>query len=280
MVFVKKSGARRSKPRMRFENRRALLLEIFDSLHSIFGPQYWWPIGGKYLGGPQDSQEGSQQALPGAAAGSGGIGGATAPHGPPDSNAAFEVMVGAILTQNAAWTNVEKALDNLRSADCLTPETLNRVSTKRLAHLLRPSGYFNMKARRLKNFVSFLYHEYRGDVRRMLKEDPALLRQKLLSVKGIGPETADSILLYAGGFPWFVVDAYTRRIFSRHGLVTDTVNYDDLQDFFMRDLPRDTKLYNEYHALFVKLGKEICRQKPLCEQCPLLEVLGEPVFIA
>jgi endonuclease-3 related protein len=114
----------------------------------------------------------------------------------------------------------------------------------------------------------------------MLKEDPPLLRQKLLSVKGIGPETADSMLLYAGGFPWFVVDAYTRRIFSRHGLVADPVDYNDLQDFFMKDLPRDTKLYNEYHALLVKLGKEICRQKPLCEQCPLFEVLGEPVFMA
>ncbi|MCI0527741.1 MAG: hypothetical protein L0Y56_09900, partial [Nitrospira sp.] len=107
-----------------------------------------------------------------------------------------------------------------------------------------------------------------------------LLRQKLLSVKGIGPETADSILLYAGGFPWFVVDAYTRRIFSRHGLAADRMSYQDLQDSFMKGLPRDTKLYNEYHALIVKLGKETCRRKPLCEQCPLFAVLGEPVFMA
>jgi endonuclease-3 related protein len=232
------------------EDRRALLLKVFDRLYSTFGPQHWWPVDGRYQGGPQDI------------------------------NAAFEVMVGAILTQNTAWTNVEKALENLRSADCLTPETLRKVSTKRLARLLRPSGYFNVKARRVKSFINFLVQQFGGDVRRMLKEDPALLRQKLLSVKGIGPESADSILLYAGGLPWFVVDAYTRRIFSRHGLVADRVSYEDLQDFFMRDLPRDTRLYNEYHALMVKLGKETCRKKPLCEQCPLLAILGEPVFMA
>jgi len=250
MVFVKKRVARRFKTRVGFENRRVLLFKIFDGLDSAFGPQYWWPVKGSYQGGPRNHHE------------------------------AFEVMVGAILTQNTAWTNVEKALENLRSADCLTPETLRRMPTKRLAHLLRPSGYFNMKARRLKSFVSFLYQEYSGNTRRMLKEDPTILRQKLLSVKGIGPETADSILLYAAGFPWFVVDAYTRRILSRHGLVADTVSYDDLQDFFMKDLSGDTQLYNEYHALLVKLGKEICRRKPLCEQCPLLEVLGEPVLMA
>jgi endonuclease-3 related protein len=231
-------------------DRRALLLKIFESLYSAFGPQQWWPVQGRYEGGPQDN------------------------------NSAFEVMVGAILTQNTAWKNVEKALENLRSARCLTPETLRKVSTKRLASLLKPSGYFNIKARRLKSFIQFLYRQFGGSVRRMLKEEPALLRQKLLSVKGIGPETADSILLYAGGFPWFVVDTYTRRIFSRHGLVADSVSYQDLQDFFMSDLPRDTKQYNEYHALIVKLGKETCRREPLCEQCPLLGVLGEPVFMA
>lgn len=250
MVFFKKRAARHSKPQFGYENRRLLLLEIFDSLHSTFGLQHWWPVRGSYRGGPRSRYD------------------------------VFEVMVGAILTQNTAWTNVEKALENLRSAGCLTPEALREISSKRLAGLLKPSGYFNIKAQRLKSFVRFLYQEYKGDIRQMLNEDPPLLRQKLLSVKGIGPETADSMLLYAGGFPWFVVDAYTRRILSRHGLVTDTVGYNDLQDFFMKDLPRDTKLYNEYHALLVKLGKEICRQKPLCEQCPLLEVLGEPVFMA
>jgi len=191
----------------------------------------------------------------------------------------FEVVVGAILTQNTAWTNVEKAIENLRSAGCLTPESLRGVSTEKLARLLRPSGYFNIKAERLKSFIDFLYQQYSGDIHRMLGEEPYLLRQKLLRVKGIGPETADSILLYAGGFPWFVVDAYTRRILSRHGLVADEVSYQGLQDFFMNTLPRDTKLYNEYHALMVRLGKDVCRREPLCEQCPLLEVLGAPVHI-
>ncbi|HLB02077.1 MAG TPA: endonuclease III domain-containing protein [Nitrospiria bacterium] len=193
------------------------------------------------------------------------------------SESVFEVVVGAILTQNTAWTNVEKAIENLRSAGCLTPESLRGVSTEKLALLLRPSGYFNLKAERLKSFINFLYQQYSGDLRRMLGEEPHLLRQKLLRVKGIGPETADSILLYAGGFPWFVVDAYTRRILSRHGLVADEVSYQGLQDFFMNTLPRDTKLYNEYHALMVRLGKDVCRREPLCEQCPLLEVLGEPI---
>jgi endonuclease-3 related protein len=283
MTVLKKGRSRQPRYRIGTEveaNRLAPLMKVFESLFSAFGPQQWWPV------------KGSHQALPGAAAGRGGIGGATAPHGPPqviegryeggprDNNSSFEVMVGAILAQNTAWTNVEKALENLRSAGCLNPEALRRVSMKRLALLLKPSGYFNIKARRLKSFIQFLYRQFGGDVRRMLKEDHALLRQKLLSVKGIGPETADSILLYAGGFPWFVVDAYTRRIFSRHGLVAERVSYQALQDFFMKGLPRDTKLYNEYHALIVKLGKETCRSKPLCEQCPLLAVLGEPVFMA
>ncbi len=255
MVVLKKGRAHRPRHQININlgdktDRQALLLKVFEILYSTFGPQQWWPVKGRYEGGPQDS------------------------------NSAFEVMVGAILTQNTTWTNVEKALENLRSAQCLTPEGLRRMSIKRLALLLKPSGYFNIKARRLKSFIHFLYRQFAGDVRRMLKEEPALLRQKLLSVKGIGPETADSILLYAGGFPWFVVDAYTRRIFSRHGLVVDKVSYQDLQDFFMRDLPRDTKQYNEYHALIVKLGKETCRREPLCEQCPLLAVLGEPVFMA
>lgn len=190
----------------------------------------------------------------------------------------FEVVVGAILTQNTAWTNVEKAIENLRGAGCLNPKALHRMPLERLAQLLRPSGYFNVKARRLKSFIEFLFQEYEGELLRMLKEKPHRLRQKLLSVKGIGPETADSILLYAGDHPWFVVDAYTRRVFSRHRLVAEDISYGALQDFFMRVLPRDSSLYNEYHALIVRLGKEICRQKPLCERCPLLGTLGEPIL--
>lgn len=255
------SGFRRRK------GREGLLLRIFEGLYTAFGPQYWWPAGD------------SHQGLPRGFTRPGDIGGGTARDGPLDSQAALEVMVGAILTQNTAWSNVEKALENLRSAGFLTLETLRGISEKQLARLLKPSGYFNIKAQRLMSFINFLYKEYNGDIPKMLSEEPRLLRQKLLSVKGIGPETADSMLLYAGGFPWFVVDAYTRRIFARHGLVADEVSYQGLQHFFMKNLPRDPKLFNEYHALLVRLGKEVCRPKPLCEECPLLEVLGEPVHI-
>lgn len=193
------------------------------------------------------------------------------------ADGAFEVVVGAILTQNAAWTNVEKAIENLRSAGCLTPEALHRINAKELARLLRPCGYFNIKAKRLKSFVHFLWKDYRGDIKTLLKEEPARLRRKLLGIKGVGPETADSILLYGGGFPWFVVDAYTRRIFSRHGFVAEDIHYEPLQEFFMETLPRDPRLFNEYHALIVKLGKDFCRKEPVCDRCPVYSLLGEPV---
>ncbi len=187
---------------------------------------------------------------------------------------AFEVIVGAILTQNTAWQNVEKAIAQLKRARLLTPRALHRVSEKRLASLIRPSGYFNIKAKRLKGFISFLFREYRGNLKEMFGEHLETLRERLLGVKGIGPETADSILLYAGGFPTFVVDAYTRRVFSRHRLVPEDVGYEPLKRFFTSHLPPDAALFNEYHALLVKVGKERCRKEPQCSGCPLEEFLG------
>lgn len=182
----------------------------------------------------------------------------------------FEVMVGAVLTQNTAWANVEKALTNLKRHGLLTPSRLSAVTLKRLAPLIRPSGYFNVKAKRLKHLVSFITREYGGSLRRLFAEGPAELRRKLLDVHGIGPETADSILLYAAKRPFFVVDAYTRRVFGRHGLVAENAGYHDVQGLAMDNLPRSEPLFNEYHALIVKVAKERCkRRRPLCTGCPL-----------
>ncbi len=181
----------------------------------------------------------------------------------------FEVIVGAILTQNTAWTHVERAIANLKRERLMTPESLHRVSDQRLAGVIRPSGAFNIKAGRLKAFVRFLMERYQGDLKRMFKEPVEVLRPKLLSVKGIGPETADSILLYAGEIPIFVIDAYTRRVLSRHRLIPRRVSYDRLQRFFMDPLQPQTEVYNEYHALLVKVGKEYCKRRPVCAGCPL-----------
>jgi endonuclease-3 related protein len=178
-------------------------------------------------------------------------------------------MVGAILTQNTAWRNVEHAIENLKKARVLTPEGLRRIAKRKLARLIRPAGYYNVKAKRLKELISFLSSEYGGDLQRMFSEPLAPLRERILRVKGVGPETADSILLYAGGKPIFVIDAYTKRVLSRHGMIMDGASYGDLQDLFMRSLPEDVALYKEYHALFVRLAKTFCKTKPLCAGCPL-----------
>ena len=182
----------------------------------------------------------------------------------------FEVVVGAILTQNTAWINVEKAIKNLKRERLLSPARLREVAPRRLALLIRPSGYFNIKANRLANLMDFLAGRYRGSLARMLRDDPGELRKGLLLVNGIGPETADSIILYAAGKPVFVVDAYTKRIFTRHGLVSERAGYDDVQQLFMGCLPRDAGLFNEYHALLVKVGKIHCKKRaPQCPGCPL-----------
>ncbi len=181
----------------------------------------------------------------------------------------FEVMVGAILTQNTSWANVEKAIQNLKEKDLLDPYKILDLSYEELAALIRPSGFFNIKARRLKEFVYFFIHKYNGSIEKMKEEGLWPLRDKLLKVKGIGKETADSILLYALNMPIFVVDAYTKRIFSRHHIVPEDIEYDALQHFFMENLPQDIELYNEYHAQIVLTGKTYCRKKPLCDTCPL-----------
>lgn len=194
----------------------------------------------------------------------------------------FEVMIGAILTQNTNWKNVERAIDNLKQAGLMSPESIAECSHDKLAELIRPAGYFNVKADRLISFIGWFVKEYGGELERMFKEPPAKLRKKLLSVRGIGPETADSILLYAGGIPSFVVDAYTRRIFSRHGFCASNAGYDELKELFEYSLPRDPQRFNEYHALLVALGKDYCRPRPLCELCPVREVmlsLGRPVSL-
>jgi len=181
-----------------------------------------------------------------------------------------EVIVGAILTQNTNWQNVSKAIDNLKKAKVLTPEKLYSLPQEKLAKLIRPSGYFNIKAKRLKTFLDFLFKHYQGKLEKMFKRPLEELRQEILSVKGIGPETADSILLYAGGFPIFVVDAYTKRIFSRKKLFDEDADYHKMQEIFMQNLKKEVKLYNEYHALIVRLGKDFCKKtNPQCEVCPI-----------
>jgi endonuclease-3 related protein len=188
----------------------------------------------------------------------------------------FEVMVGAVLTQNTNWQNVEKAIRNLRQADLLEPRALHAVPTEELEELIRPAGYFRIKARRLHNLLEMLVDRYGGSLETMFGSGLPDLREELLTVSGIGPETADSILLYAGGLPIFVVDAYTYRVLTRHGWIDFQAGYQEIQDLFQSSLPEDTALYNEYHALLVRVGKEFCRKSnPRCEQCPLAELLPE-----
>lgn len=183
---------------------------------------------------------------------------------------AFEVCVGAILTQNTAWSNVERTLFTLRSRGLLSFERLSRVPLSKLAPLVRSSGTYNVKARRLRAFLAFLRDEYGGRAEGMGAERPGELRRKLLAVPGIGPETADVVALYAAGHALFVVDAYTRRIFGRlGGALRGGETYDEAQRFFMRQLPASAALFNDYHAQLVRLAKEHCRKRPLCAGCPL-----------
>lgn len=182
----------------------------------------------------------------------------------------LEMIVGAVLTQNTSWTNVEKVIGNLKSRDLLTLEALNNIPENTLASLIRSAGYFNVKARRLKNLITYLYDRYEGDLSKIYDEDEHILREGLLSVKGVGPETADCILLYGALKPFFVVDAYTHRILSRHNLTGEESTYDDLQSLFMGSLQPDVKLFNEFHALMVITGKEYCRKTPVCDSCPLI----------
>lgn len=219
-----------------YGRRRTLLEKYYAALFEHFGPSGWWP-----------------------------------------AKTPFEVALGAILTQNTAWPNVESALKALDAATGLIPDAIAALPLAELENCIRPAGFFRQKSRKIHNFFSLL-EEYGGlgngeaDAELSCFESLATddLREKLLSVSGIGPETADCILLYALNRPYFVVDAYTRRLFSRHGLVPEAVDYAELQDFFMDALPHDTALFNEYHALIVRCGKDFCRKtKPRCAICPL-----------
>lgn len=208
-------------------------LTAYRLLHERYGPQHWWP-----------------------------------------GDTPFEVMIGAVLTQNTAWNNVERAIANLKTARALSGRALLALPDRALAELIRPAGYFNVKAKRLKHLCAFLQTEGAMNEPERLRDRAPLpeLRQRLLAVHGIGEETADSILLYALGLPSFVVDAYTRRIFGRLGLLAGDEGYREIQARFQTALPRDIALYNEYHALIVQLGKSVCRPRPRCGECPLCAV--------
>ncbi len=184
----------------------------------------------------------------------------------------FEVIVGAILTQSAAWGNVEKAIANLKTAKALSPEALRRLSLSGVAELIHPCGYYNAKVLKIKSFAHWLGEHFSDDLSQLFAHNIGDLRPQLLSIHGIGPETADSIILYAASKPIFVIDAYTRRIISRIGLAPDDNSYAAHQVLFMDNLPADARLFNEYHALLVCLGKNVCRNRPLCHQCCLNNV--------
>ena len=207
------------------------VLEIYRILLKEFKEQGWWPVNDKYHSGylkPEIKKE------------------------------VLEICLGAILTQNTSWKNVEKALDELRKNNLIDLSNLRKIDIKKLAEIIKISGYNNQKARKIKEFVKFLDSE---------KE---ITRENLLNIWGVGPETADSILLYAYKKPIFVIDAYTKRIFNRLGFKEKS--YYELQELFMKNLDKDFKIFNEYHALLVKLGKDYCKKKPLCQNCPLNKI--------
>ena len=218
----------------------------YRQLYEHFGPQGWWPttppgdIRARYYPGTARLLDEPQQ---------------------------WEIIVGAVLTQNTAWRNVEQALEALSAHQALELAALHALEVDELAALIRPSLYYNQKARRLQDIASYIIENYCGSVAALLRRPAPPLRRELLSLKGIGPETADSILLYAAGYPFFVVDAYTRRISSRLGLVAEDATYTELQALFMDKLPSDSDLFNEYHALLVRHAVTYCKKNPRCDSC-------------
>ncbi len=218
---------------------RKRLMDIYERLYARFGPQDWWP-----------------------------------------GETTLEVCLGAILVQNTSWANAARAIDNLKKEGLLTESALKKVRKDRLARLIRPARFFNMKARRLKGFVSYLWKHHEGDVDKFLSLPTEELHEELLNLDGVGRETADSITLYAAGRPVFVVDAYTKRIFSRLGHFEASKNGDKdylaLQENLTAHLPADVVLFNEYHALLVRLGHTCCRPTPKCGECPLRAVCPYP----
>ena len=210
-----------------------LLLNVYDRFYAAYGAQHWWPGEGP-----------------------------------------FEVIAGAILTQSAAWSNVEMALAAMRAAGCWSLEAVHQIPEPDLAQLVRSSGYFNAKARKLKAFVAHVAVNYQGDLDRFLSKPSAQLRDELLSIHGIGDETADDIIVYAAGKPSFVIDTYTRRIMDRMGMSPGGARpkYADYQAIFHDNLPPDTQLFNEFHALWDRHAKEACAKTPRCEGCCLLDI--------
>jgi endonuclease-3 related protein len=225
--------------------------KIYSILYDAYGPQGWWPLTPKGL---HKTKHHSGK--------------------PKHGNERFEIMLGAILTQNTAWNNVEKALEQLHKSKLVRHDALLKVSKDRIGKLIRSAGYYNQKAERLV-LVSRFVKEH--GVKRLLAKDADSLREMLLAVKGIGPETADSIVLYAFGKPSFVIDAYTRRIFSRVGLCDAGVGYDELQNMFVKNLAADVDVYKEYHALIVEHAKRHCRTKPQCEGCVISGICGRNI---
>lgn len=230
------------------------ILEVYKILFESLGPQGWWPIT-SMAGTPGFDSRGYHKGK--------------YVH-PRNGTHAFEIFVGAILTQNTSWANVEKAMAELRKNGLLAVNKINRASPSKLARCIRSSGYFNQKTERLKQISQYISENYGGDVLMMFNKSVDELRDELLSLKGVGPETADSILLYAAKKPVFVIDAYTKRICSRMGVCEKDVSYGELQDLFHKELPADLRLFNEYHALLVELAKQGCtKRNPLCGECPV-----------
>lgn len=214
------------------------LIKLYQTLLHHYGHRNWWPGASKFPGG-----------------------------------SSLEVIIGAILTQNTAWKNVEKALQNLKDYRVLSYKALSELPLEDLAQLIRPSGYYNQKALKIKAFLRFVKDEYRGSIKKMFAEPTNELRKQLLSIKGIGPETADCILLYAGEHLSFVVDLYTYRIMTRHGWADEEIDYHGLQELFESNIPQELDLYQDFHAQLVAVGNQHCRKNPKCEGCPLEQFL-------
>ena len=220
------------------------LILIYNRLHSHFGPQHWWPV---TLDGEIEPKYHRNIVL--------------------NERQKLEICFGAILAQSTNWRNAEKAIINLNKNNLISINKILKIENEKLARIIKSSGYHNQKAKKLKNFCEFLLNNYNGKLELLFKNNIGDLRKQLLSINGVGPETADSIVLYAAKKPIFVVDAYTKRIFSRIGCKEKT--YDEFQKLFMSSLPNSERLFNEYHALIVELGKSICKKKPLCYKCPI-----------
>ncbi len=228
------------------KNEAKLLNEIYQILLEDYGSQGWWPVTVKghipsYSGGPKNEKH------------------------------QLEIIFGAILTQNTNWKNVEKALVNLNKNKLMNIDKVIKIKQTKLARLIRSAGYFNQKAERLKIISRYIKDTHQGKIRQFFGQDANELRKELLAIKGIGPETADSIILYSARKPIFVIDAYTKRIFSRVGVCEESCKYEDLQNKFHENLKHDESVFNEYHALLVELAKRNCRKVPICSTCPIRE---------